>query len=375
MDLNDPTTVALLTAEALDSAGFEYALYGGLLTAVYGEPRETWDADVAGLVDLAVAGLRKQPGIGIRTPVQDRVRASGRGPAAVRLYSTSMFGRQEGGSVVCPSCGNLVGVRDNECLNCGRRNPGMWGFAPLLAKFGRGALDDVFVQGVIVSCSILFVATLLVGGIRMGGFLSFLSPGPLGLFLFGASGEQWVFGYGRWWTIFSASWLHGGIIHIFFNMYWVKMIGPTVIEFYGLGRMVIVYTIAGAAGFLTTSSVSYYLPGLPFPLSGASVTIGASAAIFGLIGALVYYGHRSGSRAVYQQASQWALFLFIFGLIIPGVDNWAHLGGFLGGYLAAKWMDPLQPERLDHAFGAVVCVVITVASIAWSVITGLPLLP
>jgi rhomboid protease GluP len=286
-----------------------------------------------------------------------------------------MFGRQEGGSVICPSCGNLVGVRDSECLNCGRRNPGLWGFAPLLAKFGRGALDDLFVQGVIVACSILFVASLLVGGIRMGGFLSFLSPGPLGLFLFGASGEQWVFGYGRWWTIFSATWLHGGIIHIFFNMYWVRMIGPSVIEFYGLGRMVIIYTIAGATGFLMTSSVNHYFPWLPFPLSGANVTIGASAAIFGLIGALVHYGHRSGSRAVYQQSMQWALFLFIFGLIMPGVDNWAHLGGFVGGYAASRWMDPLHPERLDHTLGAFACLVITGASIAWSVITGLPMLP
>ncbi len=73
-----------------------------------------------------------------------------------------MFGRKTEGAVVCPSCGNLVGVRDNECLSCGRRNPGLWGFAPLLAAFGRGRLDDAFVQFVVVACAVLYVASLAI---------------------------------------------------------------------------------------------------------------------------------------------------------------------------------------------------------------------
>ena len=71
-------------------------------------------------------------------------------------------------------------------------------------------------------------------------------------------------------------------------------------------------------------------------------------AIFGLLGALVYYGRRSGQSAVGRSAFGYAAFLFIFGLIVPGVDNWAHLAGYFGGYFMACWLDPLSPERLDH---------------------------
>ena len=47
--------------------------------------------------------------------------------------------------------------------------------------------------------------------------------------------------------------------------------------------------------------------------------------------------------------------LFIFGFIMPGVDNWAHAGGFAGGYATAKFLDPLRPERLDHLIAALLC--------------------
>ena len=77
---------------------------------------------------------------------------------------------------------------------------------------------------------------------------------------------------------------------------------------------------------------------------------------------------------MYQQAKQWAIFLFIFGLIFPGIDNWAHLGGFVGGYLASAWMDPLRPERLDHTLAAVACLFLSAISIVVSVVHGFQVL-
>ena len=67
VDLNDPTTVALLAADAFEAAGFEYALHGGLLTAAYGEPRETRDADLA-VIDVSAAHARQAlTATGVRT--------------------------------------------------------------------------------------------------------------------------------------------------------------------------------------------------------------------------------------------------------------------------------------------------------------------
>jgi rhomboid protease GluP len=64
----------------------------------------------------------------------------------------------------------------------------------------------------------------------------------------------------------------------------------------------------------------------------------------------------------------------VFGLIMPGIDNYAHAGGFIGGYAASQLLDPLKPERITHMVWALVCLVISVLSIVASVILGLPLI-
>ena len=103
------------------------------------------------------------------------------------------------------------------------------------------------------------------------------------------------------------------------------------------------------------------------------MTVGASAPIFGLLGALVCYGRMGGSSMINAQAKSYALMLFLFGLIIPGVDNFAHAGGFIGGYLMARWLNPFKSERLDHLIWAVVLLLVTLVSILASVLTGLPI--
>ena len=286
----------------------------------------------------------------------------------------SLFKRQTSGSVVCTSCGSLVGVRDEKCFSCGRRNPGLWGFAPLLRRLGN---DFGFVALVVWSTGALYVASLLLSGGNIdlggGGLLSILSPNGQSVFLLGASGSIPVFGYGRWWTVLSAGWLHGSLLHIVFNMMWVRDLGPAVADVYGAGRMVIIYTVAGICGFALSSAAGAYLPPLPL-LRGAQLTLGASASIFGLLGALVYYGRRTGSQMVHGQALRYAIILFVFGLIMPSVDNFAHAGGFAGGYLASRLLDPLRPERIDHIAIALICLAAVVMSIAVSVITGTSLL-
>lgn len=276
---------------------------------------------------------------------------------------------------MCTSCGSLVGVRDDTCFNCGRRNPGMWGFALLLRSLGN---DFGFVQLVIWSCGALYITSLLLSGegLGMGGgsLLNLLSPSSQSVFLLGASGGLPVFGYGRWWTILSAGWLHASLLHIVFNMMWVRDLGPVVADVFGAGRMVIIYTVSGACGFLLSSVAAVYLPPLPL-LRGAHLTLGASAAIFGLLGSLVYYGRRTGSSLVRGQAVRYAVILGVFGLIMPGIDNFAHAGGFFGGYLVSRRLDPLKPERIDHIIMALLCLAAVVVSIAASVISAIPFFP
>jgi rhomboid protease GluP len=270
--------------------------------------------------------------------------------------------------VVCTSCGNLVGVNDATCFHCGRRHPGLWGFAPLLRGLGQ---DMGFVPFVTGACVVLYVLTLLISGgsVTGGGAMGFLSPSPYSLLMFGAAGSLPVFDLHRWWTVLSASWLHGGVLHILFNMLWVRQLAPAVGDLYGPGRMVIIYTVAGVAGFVASSTAGATLSFMPIrQLQGAPLTVGASASIFGLLGAIVYYGRRTGSSMASSQAWTYAVVLFVFGLVMPGIDNYAHAGGFAGGYLASRLLDPLRPERTDHMLGAVICLGLSMLSIGASVV-------
>src|SRR5204862_5116685 len=99
-----------------------------------------------------------------------------------------MLRRKTEGSVVCPSCGSLVGVRDAKCYMCGRANPSLWGFAPALRQLGA---DFGLVQLVIGGSAVLYVFSLIAsGGLASGGgsVVNILGPNERALILFGGSG-------------------------------------------------------------------------------------------------------------------------------------------------------------------------------------------
>jgi rhomboid protease GluP len=263
--------------------------------------------------------------------------------------------RQRTGSVLCSSCGVLVSVDAPACLNCGRRNPGLWGWAPALRALGS---DLGFMPFIIGACGAIYVLSLALSGGSFGGMLS---PGFLVLDYLGNSGAVPVWRYQRWSTLLSAGWLHGNILHIVFNMMWVRQLVPATADLYGPGRTIIIYTVASISGFLLSSTIGWFFPRMPF--FGAAYTVGASASIFGLLGAVVYYGRRSGSSMASSQAWSYALTAGAMGFILPGVDNAAHIGGFAGGYLAGRLLDPLRPERIDHVVIGITCMVVSVLTI------------
>ncbi|MEM1181307.1 MAG: rhomboid family intramembrane serine protease, partial [Acidobacteriota bacterium] len=139
-----------------------------------------------------------------------------------------MIRRQTTGSVVCPNCGRLVGVLDEKCFNCGRAHPGLWGYAPAINRLSQNAnFFDVVFYGCI-AMYILSIALRPSALAEARGILSIGSPGGAEVFLLGSSGAAPIFGEGRWWTILSAAWLHGGILHIGFNLYWLRSLGSQV---------------------------------------------------------------------------------------------------------------------------------------------------
>ena len=111
-----------------------------------------------------------------------------------------MFKRQTTGSVICTSCGTLVGVNDAVCYNCNRRNPGLWGYAPAFRRLGQ---DLGFVPLVMGGTIALYDLSPLLSGASLRPMLA---PSQQALILLGASGSVPVFVLGHWWTVLTAGW-------------------------------------------------------------------------------------------------------------------------------------------------------------------------
>jgi rhomboid protease GluP len=193
--------------------------------------------------------------------------------------------------------------------------------------------------------------------------LSFLSPSIDALVLLGAAGTGTIQGAHGWWSLLAANYLHAGILHIFFNMAALRQLAPLVIREYGSERMVIIYTIGGVLGFL-----------LSF-LMGVRLTIGASAAVCALVGAILYYGKSRGGiygTALFKQVGGWVIFLFIFGFLVPGINNWGHGGGMAAGLILGYVLgyQERKPVRLWHKWIAGLCALSTVLVLMYAVATA-----
>lgn len=262
------------------------------------------------------------------------------------------------GGILCPRCRKFISADEPECPYCGLRRPG----AQKILQSGLSFLYSADPVKVLISVNaVLFVLSLLINPTSQGmGFnpLTLLSPSDRSLLIMGATGTMPIDGNGSWWTLVSASYLHGGILHIFFNMMALMQLGPFVVAAYGLSRFVLLYVLTGIGGFMIS-----YLAGVPF-------TIGASASICGLIGAILYYGKSRGGffgDTIYRQAMGWTVGLILFGLLIPGINNWAHGGGLLSGLLVGylAGYEERREENNLHRSLAVFALILTVLILAW----------
>jgi len=263
-------------------------------------------------------------------------------------------------AILCPRCRRLVGSEEAVCSWCGTsRSASWWQFL----NWSRGAMDGDWLVKALITANVLYFALSLVLSASTGGSGGFLSPGQTSLMLLGATGTYPIDHFGRYWSLVSANYLHGGLLHLIFNLMALKQIAPTVSGEYGASRMFTIYTLAGVIGYVVS-----YLAGVPF-------TIGASAAVCGLIGSLLYYGKSRGGAygsSVYREVSGWVISLFIFGLIFPGINNWVHGGGILGGIIVAALLGYNERRRennFDHAL-ALLCGLVTLGVLGWAVVSA-----
>ncbi|MYI75855.1 MAG: rhomboid family intramembrane serine protease, partial [Acidobacteria bacterium] len=215
--------------------------------------------------------------------------------------------RQTQGSVVCANCGKLVGINEQTCPYCGAWRPGLFGWAPVIRSVVGNRLD--LISLILMACVTLYAVSLLLepeAAFSGGGFLSILSPGGRALYQLGMTGGV-AWDQGWWWTVLTANYLHGSLLHIVFNMMWIRNLGPAATEVYGPARTFVLFNVAGVCGFL----VSNVMTSMSDPFAFATPTIGASGGIFGLLAALIVYGRKRGSSMMERQLWQWAILLFV----------------------------------------------------------------
>ena len=264
-------------------------------------------------------------------------------------------------SILCPNCKKLISISEPRCPFCDTARPGSWWKNNPLT---RGLRDpNRFVKTLIAINIGMYVISILFDPraiLLSWNPLTLLSPSETSIFILGATGTVPIDEYHRLWTLISASFLHGGILHIFFNMAALRQLAAVVSREYGVSRMFVIYTMSGVIGFL----ISYY--------AGVAFTIGASASVCGLVGALLYYGKSRGGiygRNLYRQISIWVIFLFVFGLVVPGINNWGHGGGILAGIIFGYLLgyQEKKSENIFHKLLAGGCAVTTLAVLVWAI--------
>ncbi|MCD6292052.1 MAG: rhomboid family intramembrane serine protease [Deltaproteobacteria bacterium] len=267
--------------------------------------------------------------------------------------------REKSNSILCPGCRKLISRDEEYCPYCGLKRPGK----RLPDIFQRwSATPAEIVRPLIIINVVFYLLTLFLAPIQFGGLhnpLNFLSPGNQSLLIVGATGSMPIYHLHRWWTLISASFLHGSLLHLLFNMVALNQLGRITAEIFGLRRFLIIYIVSGVIGFYVST------------LAGVMFTIGASASICGLIGALLYYGKSRGGEfgdLVVSQVRGWVIGLVLIGFALPAINNWGHGGGLLGGLALAALLG--YQERRAEGWVirqiAVVVALITLATLFWA---------
>lgn len=231
---------------------------------------------------------------------------------------------------MCPACRGLVAGGETMCPECGASlaKVAAPGAGRLIAN-SMPAFQSFTALVVTANVSVYLLMSVSAGFDTSGGgglFSLFGFDGPT-LARFGMGFGPWVVGRGETWRLLTPLFLHAGLIHLFFNCYVLMQVGRLIEDEFGAPRSWVIYLTSGLAGGLASNFLRPIITGRDVPY------VGASGAVFGLIGLAMIYAWRRGGpqgNAIKRSMMTWTLYILIFGFLV-GADNFAHIGGLLGG--------------------------------------------
>jgi len=248
---------------------------------------------------------------------------------------------------MCPNCRAFITSGDKVCPYCGEKVPPR---AIDLRDTGQMLMGFIPNARFVTSLIILLNFALFLGSTQFAGGYAIVE--------YGVEKGVSIRVFHQYYRLVTAGFLHGGWLHILMNSWVFWDLGAQVEEIYGAPRLTVFYFMSTVCGFLTCA---YWNPQAP--------TLGASAGLFGLIGAMIALGFRtrnSMGQAIRAHYVRWAIYGLLFGLL-PGISNAAHIGGLAAGfgvsYLAGT---PLlvqdSPKEVFWRVSAGICVLLTLAS-------------
>lgn len=164
---------------------------------------------------------------------------------------------------------------------------------------------------------------------------------------------------GNYWTVLTSCFMHGGIIHLFCNMYSLYVIGTQLETVLGKIKFIAVYLISAIIAALTSGVLN----------NGFSV--GASGAIFGLVGALIYFGYHYRiylGNVITNQLVPIVLLNLVIGFMLPGIDNFAHIGGLIGGVFAGMIVGIEGKTKTSDRVNGIIVTVILAAFLVFMIV-------
>jgi rhomboid protease GluP len=257
-------------------------------------------------------------------------------------------GEQQRRPQICPACGSLVGISATRCHVCGTS------LRFSLAAFSK-KFSGVFGEHEAPVTTVLLIANIIMLGVSWMAIAAAGGGGGLSI-LWGLSGVPqirlgmsiplpYLVATHEWWRLVTAMFLHGGLLHIGFNMMALLQLGPAIEELYGSARYLFIYLFTGAFGFLVSAGF------------GNHFSLGASGALLGLVGVMLAVTTKRGGSYMQELRSKLissVVILFVIGFMGMGIDNYAHGGGLLSGFLLGKILADRQPmnpsERRNAAF-------------------------
>ena len=246
---------------------------------------------------------------------------------------------------LCPACGTLVGISATRCHECGANLS--FSLAALSKKLSAlfGEHEAPVTSALLVANIFMFGVTwlALAGHAESGGLRILWGMGGETSYRLGASAGYPIFYQHQWYRLITAMFLHGGLIHIGFNMMSLMQLGPALEELYGSSRYLFLYVVTGAFGFLVSAFFGNF-------------SLGASGALLGMVGAMLAVTTKRGGMFMRDLRSRLitsVVILFMLGFSRMGLDNYAHFAGLAMGFVIGKVFadrPPMNPREHRRAY-------------------------